>query len=227
MNSFKEDIFIGIVVLLFSIIVLIISFTIPNNENRTNYKETTGYLIDYNEKNTYDETIFRDEGTPPEETIYTLIYSYVVDNHEYTVSSSITTGILPKMNSTRIIKYNPNNPSEAFIPSLSSISLFTFLGIFGIVISLIVISYTIIKNITDINLKNRLTIILKIIVSLVVIILGFAISYVVTGYFSLIKMFSFYTNDILPSLILSIAFILAGIITMIITLINYIKSKRT
>ena len=131
------------------------------------------------------------------------------------------------MNSTRIIKYNPNNPSEAFIPSLSSISLFTFLGIFGIVISLIVISYTIIKNITDINLKNRLTIILKIIVSLVVIILGFAISYVVTGYFSLIKMFSFYTNDILPSLILSIAFILAGIITMIITLINYIKSKRT
>ena len=131
------------------------------------------------------------------------------------------------MNSTRVIKYNPNNPSEAFIPSLSSISLFTFLGIFGIVISLIVISHTIIKNITDINLKNRLTIIFKIIISLVAIILGFTISYIVTGYFSLTKMFSFYTNDILPSLIMSIAFILTGIITIIITLINYIKSKRT
>lgn len=131
------------------------------------------------------------------------------------------------MNRTRVIKYNPNNPSEAFIPSLSSISLFTFLGIFGIVISLIVISHTIIKNITDINLKNRLTIIFKIIISLVAIILGFTISYIVTGYFSLTKMFSFYTNDILPSLIMSIAFILTGIITIIITLINYIKSKRT
>lgn len=210
MNNVKEDIFLGIIVLLFSIVVLIISFTISNNEYTTNYKEITGYLIGYNK-----------------DTSYTLIYSYVVDNHEYTVSSSITTGVLPKMNSTRVIKYNPNNPSEAFIPSLSSISLFTFLGIFGIVISLIVISHTIIKNITDINLKNRLTIIFKIIISLVAIILGFTISYIVTGYFSLTKMFSFYTNDILPSLIMSIAFILTGIITIIITLINYIKSKRT
>ena len=215
MNNVKEDIFLGIIVLLFSIVVLIFSFTISNNEYTTNYKEITGYLIGYN------------KDTPNKETSYTLIYSYVVDNHEYTVSSSITTGVLPKMNSTRVIKYNPNNPSEAFIPSLSSISLFTFLGIFGIVISLIVISHTIIKNITDINLKNRLTIIFKIIISLVAIILGFTISYIVTGYFSLTKMFSFYTNDILPSLIMSIAFILTGIITIIITLINYIKSKRT
>lgn len=216
MSNVKEDMFIEIIVLIFSIVVLTVPFIIPSNESgyTENYKETTGYLIDYNKSNS------------SRETSYTLIYSYVVDNHEYTVSSSITTGVLPKMNSTRVIKYNPNNPSEAFIPSLSTISLFSFLGIFGIVISLIAISHTIINSISDINIKNKLTIIFKIIISLVAIILGFAISYIVTGYFSLIKMFSFYTNDILPSLILSIAFILIGIITIIITLINYIKSKR-
>lgn len=215
MSNVKEDIFMGVVVLLFSIVVLIIPFIIPNSEYRTNYKEATGYLSGYNKINS------------SKETSYTLIYSYVVDNNKYTVSSSITTGVLPKMNSTRIIKYNPNNPSEAFIPSLSSISLFTFLGIFGIVIALIVISHTIINSIRDIKLKNKLTIIFKIIVSLIAIILGLAISYVVTGYFSLTKMFSFYTNDILPSLVMSLAFILIGIITIIITLINYIKSKRS
>ena len=214
MSNVREDIFMGVVVLLFSIVVLIIPFIMPNSEYTTGYEETTGYLSGYNKNNS------------SKETGYTLIYSYVVDNNNYTVSSSITTGVLPKMNSTRIIKYNPNNPSEAFIPSLSSISLFTFLGIFGIVIALIVISHTIINSIRDIKLKNKLTIIFKIIVSLIAIILGLAISYVVTGYFSLTKMFSFYTNDILPSLVMSLAFILIGIITIIITLINYIKSKR-
>ena len=76
MSNVREDIFMGVVVLLFSIVVLIIPFIMPNSEYRTGYEETTGYLSGYNKNDS------------SKETSYTLIYSYVVDNNNYTVSSS-------------------------------------------------------------------------------------------------------------------------------------------
>lgn len=53
--------------------------------------------------------------TDKDGTTYKLTYIYMVDGKEYSVTTDYGTNYTPDKNSSREIKYNPNNPEEAII----------------------------------------------------------------------------------------------------------------
>ena len=159
-------------VFLFSVFWLIISFII---ENPNDYEPTIGYLIDY------------EVDSSSGQAMYTLIYSYNALGKEYTVSSSGKVGMLPRINSPRPVKYNPNNPEEALIPSLSHHFLFSFLGVFGIIISSLAFTMELNKLPVATKLKNILNLIIRFVPGFLMIFLAYIITYIATGYFSFIK----------------------------------------
>ena len=102
------SIFLVFSVLISGIICLIISIydTYKSNKISKNYLTTKGYFKDYEIYNTSHN------GTKTN-TTYRLIYVYEIDGKEYTIKTDYGSGFIPDLNSTRIIKYNPNNPSDA------------------------------------------------------------------------------------------------------------------
>lgn len=212
-NNKKElvtTLFMLCIAFLFSVFMLVFSFTIENIEN---YEITTGYLISYKEVNNSDQTM------------YNLVYSYTVNENEYTVSSSGESGILPRINSPRPIKYNPNNPEEAYIPSLSLKFLFSFLGILGIIVTSIAFMIETKKIIKYGKLKTIINLFLGFIPGVLMIFLGYIITYIATGYFSFIKMFTYYTNSMLIPLLFAVAFIIVGMVSIIMPIFKYFKNK--
>lgn len=84
-----------------------------------NYITTNGYY--------YDHDIYK---TDKDGTTYKLTYIYTVDGIEYTVSTDYGTNYIPDKNSSRKIKYNPNNPEEAIITGTNSKNGLIFIGAF-------------------------------------------------------------------------------------------------
>lgn len=87
------------------------------NNKTKNYITTNGYYYDYN--------IFN---TDKYGTTYKLTYIYTVNGKEYTVSTDYGTNYIPDKNSSREIKYNPNNPEEAIITGTNSKNGLIFMG---------------------------------------------------------------------------------------------------
>ena len=90
------------------------------------YIETEGYFTDYS---VYSES---EDGTT-----YRLIYTYEVNGEEYTVSTDYGTAIIPKENSTKMIKYDENNPSEAILEGANGNNIKIYIGAFFIIIATI------------------------------------------------------------------------------------------
>lgn len=214
-NKKKETIyttmFMVSIAFLFCVFLLILSFFI---EKTNDYESTTGYLINYDIDNSSGKSM------------YTLIYSYNVLDKKYTISSPTKVGILPKINSPRPIKYNPNNPSEATIPSLSDKFLFSFLGIFGIFVSTIIFIIEINKLITVGKLKTIFNLILRFLPGSFMIFVAYIITYIATGYFSFIKMFTYYTNSMFIPLLFAIIFVLASLISIITPTVNSLRMNN-
>lgn len=63
-------------------------------------------------------------------TTYKLTYVYTVNGKEYTVTTDYGTNYIPEENSSREIKYNPNNPEEAIITGTNSKNSLIFFGAF-------------------------------------------------------------------------------------------------
>ena len=81
-----------------------------NLKNKTkNYITTTGYF------NNYDVFDADEDGIT-----YKLTYIYKVDGKEYSITTDYGTNYIPDENSSREIKYNPNNPKEAVITGTNS-----------------------------------------------------------------------------------------------------------
>ncbi len=77
-----------------------------------NYLTTTGYFKDYEIYDSYEK---REHNRTKTHTTYRLIYTYKIDDKEYTITTDYGSGNIPEINSIRKIKYNPNNPSEAIL----------------------------------------------------------------------------------------------------------------
>jgi len=63
-------------------------------------------------------------------TTYKLTYVYTVNNKEYSVTTDYGTNYIPEENSSREIKYNPNNPEEAIITGTNSKNGLIYFGAF-------------------------------------------------------------------------------------------------
>ena len=75
-------------------------------------------------------------------TMYELVYSYKINNITYTTTKKnyhVAKILIPKIGDKKIISYNINNPSEAFIPGFDMYSICFMIGITTIVIIISVI----------------------------------------------------------------------------------------
>ena len=106
--------------------ICLIYFGIKNQnelkEKSKDYLETEGYYTSYS---TYGES-----------DTHKLIYTYEVDEKEYNISTDYGTMIIPKENSTKIIKYDKNNPEEAIIEGINRNNIDICLGAVFIIISI-------------------------------------------------------------------------------------------
>ena len=106
--------------------ICLIYFGIKNQnelkEKSKDYLETEGYYTSYS---TYGES-----------DTHKLIYTYEVDGKEYNISTDYGTMIIPKENSTKIIKYDKNNPEEAIIEGINRNNINICLGAVFIIISI-------------------------------------------------------------------------------------------
>jgi len=91
-----------------------------NLKNKTkNYITITGYF------NNYDVFDADEDGIT-----YKLTYIYKVDGKEYSITTDYGTNYIPDENSSREIKYNPNNPKEAVITGTNSKNGLIYFGAF-------------------------------------------------------------------------------------------------
>lgn len=63
-------------------------------------------------------------------TTYRLIYTYNVDDVEYTVATDYGAGSIPGRDSVREVKYNPNNPNEAVLTGTNAKNFLIYMGAF-------------------------------------------------------------------------------------------------
>ncbi len=168
----------------------------------SNYVETVGYFVDYEIYNSDEDG-----------TTYKLIYSYTIDDNEYTISTDYGTDIIPKEGSTRNIKYNPDDPSQAIIIGGGSEIILLLIGfMFTIIpfIMLINISPKIKEKIDKLNFN-----LITLLIGIVFLIIGLMALYMMTGTLSIIEIYkSFSLNYLIPYLILVI-FIIVGILLII------------
>lgn len=106
--------FLVLTVLASGFFCLIIGIKDTYNINKTtkDYLTTTSYFKDYEIFNSDERW---EHNRTKTYTTYRLIYTYKVDNKEYTIKTDYGNGYIPDINSTRKVKYNPNNPSEAVL----------------------------------------------------------------------------------------------------------------
>lgn len=152
--------------------------------NTKNYKEVLGYFVDVDIYNQH-----RNKRT------YNLTYYYIVDGVEYKVSTSLGFNMVPKRNSTRMIKYNPNNPEEAIIVGGESYILLLLIGGMFTVVSLVFFIEKFKKK--DKLIKISRLNFLSFGIGLFLCILCFSFLYMMSGTFSLIEMFNMYGSGVL------------------------------
>ena len=190
-------ILIGIVMLYFGI-----SNSFKNFSKTNNYVKTIGYFVDYEIYNSDEDG-----------TTYKLIYSYNINNKEYTVSTDYGTNMIPKEGSSRTIKYNPSNPSEAIISGGSSEIVLLLIGIMFTMIPFVIfinMSPKIKEKLDNLNFN-----LITLLIGIVFLIIGFMALYMMTGTFSIIEIYkSFSLNYLIPYLIL-LMFIIVGILLII------------
>lgn len=110
--------------------IFLLGFGIKNTyelkKETENYAVAEGYLSDYE---------LRESGSSTDRSYsYYLIYSYVVDGREYTVTTDYGSGSVPEIGSTKEIKYNPQNPEEAVIAGMNGSIIMIFMGVMFILI---------------------------------------------------------------------------------------------
>lgn len=190
-------ILIGIIMLYFGI-----SNSFKNLSKTSNYVETIGYFVDYEICNSDEDG-----------TTYKLIYSYNVNSKEYTVSTNYGTNMIPKEGSSRTIKYNPSNPSEAIISGGSSEIVLLLIGIMFTMIPIIMfinISPKVKEKVEKLNFNLT-----SLLIGIVFLMIGLMALYMMAGTFSIIEIYkSFRLNYLIPYLIL-LMFIIVGSLLII------------
>jgi len=121
--NFKILISVFLVMIVFLSGIVMMFFGIRDTYNlkvkTKNYITTTGYF------NNYDVFDADEDGIT-----YKLTYIYTVDGKEYSITTDYGTNYIPDENSSREIKYNPNNPKEAVITGTNSKNGLIYFGAF-------------------------------------------------------------------------------------------------
>lgn len=115
------SVFLVLVVFLSGVVMLFfgIKDTCQLKIKTKNYITTSGYYSNYD--------IFESD---EDGTTYKLTYTYKVNEKEYSITTDYGTNYIPEENSTREIKYNPNNPEEAILAGTNSKNGLIYLGAF-------------------------------------------------------------------------------------------------
>ena len=87
------------------------------NKKTKDYITTKGYFNNYDVFNVDEDGI-----------TYKLTYIYTVDGKEYSITTDYGTNYIPEPNSSREIKYNPNNPEESILTGTNSKNGLIFAG---------------------------------------------------------------------------------------------------
>ena len=121
--------FLVISILLSGIICLAIGIkdTYQISKKTKNYLTATCYYKDYEIYDSYDK---RDHGRTENHTTYRFIYVYEIDGKEYSIKTDYGSGAIPDENSSRKIKYNPSNPSEAVFTGTNANRVLIYCGAF-------------------------------------------------------------------------------------------------
>lgn len=145
---------------------------ILKEQQTENYKTIQGYYS----APTYSYT--NDEG----HNYYKWTYSYTADGQEYSVTTGFNANFCPVTGSTRIIKYNPLHPEEAFIPGMSFHNNIILGGIIITALALIGIFNTFVSY-CPIDLCG-------IVKGLAFLLLGFGVNYLLNGNFSILSTYA-------------------------------------
>mgnify|MGYP003308201440 CR=1 FL=1 len=89
------------------------------NKKTKDYITTNGYFNNYDVFNVDEDGI-----------TYKLTYIYTVDGKEYSITTDYGTNYIPEPNSSREIKYNPNNPEESILTGTNSKNGLIYFGAF-------------------------------------------------------------------------------------------------
>ncbi len=141
--------FLVLSILLSGIICLAIGIkdTYQTHKKTKNYLTTTCYYQDYEIYNSYDK---KDHGRTENHTTYRLIYTYEINGKEYSIKTDYGSGSIPSKNSSREIKYNPDNPSEAVFIGTNANSGLIYFGAFFLLGGMVfVLIFLYIKGVFD------------------------------------------------------------------------------
>jgi len=110
------------IVLLIGIVCLYIGIkdTYNTNQITKDYITATAYFTDYEIYNSSSQ----------KNTTYRLTYVYHIEGKEYMIKTDYGSESIPNINSTREIKYNPYNPSEAVFIGTNRNSSLIYFGAF-------------------------------------------------------------------------------------------------
>ncbi|BCI60688.1 DUF3592 domain-containing protein [Solibaculum mannosilyticum] len=198
-------------------IYLGIGESMDTSEKTQNYQTTQGYLLDYNLYSGPEYDAVRKRQTS---ATYQLTYNYNVDGQEYKVTTESGTSFVPEIGTAIEIKYNPDNPQEAYIPSQSRNVGLLFGGAFFIVIPLIML--LIFTGVLQ-KLPSKLV---GIIMGLVLILLSWFVLYMITGSFSPVGIAQYYVSSFSFPLIIPILLIAAGLLLIVRNLLPSRKNVK-
>lgn len=196
--NFKTVVSGMLIIISFIVGIIMLTFGINDmiklNGYTKNYIQTDGYFIDCNK---YLSDSNKDS--------YTLKYLYIADGKEYTISTTSGTQFIPKEGSTRLIKYNPQNPIEAIIVGNNAFDIMIFMGILFVFVPLIMI-LGIFKMFNKVKFD-----VIGLVIGLAFIVIGFGVIYMLTGSISIINIFRSYSIIYLIPFFVILLFIIFGI----------------
>ena len=144
-KNYHNNIIVGIVMLVISLIVVFYAlFKITNINKQKYFKKTEGVIIN---SNVSKHIIESDSGSSFEEYI-NIDYKYIVNNSEYISHNSFSINknkLVYNTGSSIIVYYNPNNPKESVLKIETNILFQYMVLVFGILFIIISIS-SIINN---------------------------------------------------------------------------------
>ena len=127
--NIKVVVSVGLVIICLLSGILMLFFGVKDSYNLNkltkSYISTDGYF------NSYEIYSSDKEGMT-----YKLNYCYNVNGEEYMVSTNYGTNYIPKQNSIREVKYNPENPSESILVGTNNSNSLIFIGIFFTLVSI-------------------------------------------------------------------------------------------
>lgn len=191
--------------------------SVDTSEKTGNYLTTEAYLLDYN---LYSGPEYDAVRKKHHRATYQLTYNYNVGGQEYTVTTEGGTSFVPEIGTSIEIRYNPDNPHDAYIPSHSRNVGLLFGGAFFIAIPLIML---LIFTGALQKLPSRLV---GIFMGLVLVLFSWFILYMITGSFSPVGIAQYYASSFSFPLIIPLLLIAAGLLLVVRNLLPSRKNTQ-